>query len=62
MAAKTDNKIKHDTVQAITDKIIYEAGIAGAQSERQQRENMMDFHGDEVGKRAWRVRHGMKGN
>lgn len=62
LAAKIDNKIKSDTVQAITDKIFYEAGIAGAQSERQQKENLMDFHGDEVGQRAWRVRHGMKGN
>lgn len=62
LSAKTDNKIKHDTVKAVTDKIIYEAGVAGAQSERQQRENWMDFHGDEVGQRAWRVRHGMKGN
>lgn len=62
LSAKTDNKIKHDTVKAVTDKILYEAGIAGAQSERQQKENWMDFHGDEVGQRAWRVRHGMKGN
>lgn len=62
LSAKTDNKIKHDTVQAVTDKIFYEAGIAGAQSERHQRENWMDFHGDEVGQRSWRVRHGMKGD
>ena len=62
LSAKTDNKIKNDTVHAVTDKIFYEAGIAGAQSERQQRENWMDFHADELGQRAWRVRHGMKGN
>lgn len=62
LSAKTDNKIKKDTAQAVADKIFYEAGIAGAQSERVQRENWQDFHGDEVGQRAWRVRHGMKGN
>lgn len=62
LSAKTDNKIKQDTVKAVTDRIFYEAGVAGAQSERLQRENWMDFHGDEVARRAWRVRHGMKGN
>lgn len=62
LSAITDNKIKDDTKQAIVDKVVYEAGVAGAQSERMQRENWQDFHGDEVGQRAWRVRHGMKGN
>lgn len=61
LSAKTDNKIKNDTAQAVADKIFYEAGIAGAESERLQRENWQDYHGDEVGQRAWRVRHGMKG-
>lgn len=61
LSAITDNKIKNDTKQSIIDKVIYEAGVAGAQSERLQRENWQDFHGDEVGQRAWRVRHGMKG-
>lgn len=62
LSAITDNNIKNETKQSIIDKVIYEAGVAGAQSERQQRENWMDFHGDEVSQRAWRVRHGMKGN
>lgn len=42
-AARTDNKIKEDTAQAITDKIIYEAGVAGAQSTRAQKELQEDF-------------------
>lgn len=43
LAAKTDNKIKSDTAQAITDKIIYEAGVAGAQSTRAQKELQEDY-------------------
>lgn len=62
LSAITDNKIKDDTKQSIVDKVVYEAGVAGAQSERMQRENWQDFHGDEVGQRAWRVRYGMKGH
>ena len=61
LSAITDNNIKNETKQSIIDKVIYEAGVAGAQSERLQKENWQDFHGDEIGQRAWRVRHGMKG-
>lgn len=61
LSAKTDNKIKRDTVKAVTDKIFYEAGVAGAQSERQQKENMLDFH-DPVYYNMWRGRHGVTGN
>lgn len=60
LSAKTDNKIKQDTVGAVTDRIFYEAGIAGAQSERQQKENMLDFH-DPVYYNMWRGRHGVTG-
>lgn len=59
LSAKTDNKIKNSTVEAVTDRIFSEAGIAGAQSERQQRENYMDFHGDGIN--AWRTRHAVSG-
>lgn len=61
LSAKTDNKIKQDTVKAVTDKIFYEAGIAGAQSERQQKENILDFH-DPTYYNMWRGRHGVTGN
>lgn len=60
LSAKTDNKIKQDTIEAVTDRIFYEAGIAGAQSERQQKENMLDFH-DPVYYNMWRGRHGVTG-
>lgn len=60
LSATTDNKIKQDTAQAIVDKIFYEAGIAGAQSERQQKENILDFH-DPVYYNVWRGRHGVTG-
>jgi CxxC motif-containing protein len=60
LSAKTDNKIKKDTVKAVTDKIFYEAGVAGAQSERQQKENMLDFH-DPIYYNMWRGRHGVTG-
>lgn len=60
LSAKTDNKIKQDTVKAVTDRIFYEAGIAGAQSERQQKENMLDFH-DPIYYNMWRGRHGVTG-
>lgn len=60
LSAKTDNKIKQDTVKAVTDKIFYEAGVAGAQSERQQKENMLDFH-DPIYYNMWRGRHGVTG-
>nr|DAF22361.1 MAG TPA: DNA pilot protein VP2 [Microviridae sp.] len=59
LSAKTDNKIKNSTVEAVTDRIFSEAGIAGAQSERKQRENYMDFHGDGIN--PWRVRHAISG-
>lgn len=62
LSAKTDNKIKQDTAQAVADKIFYEAGVAGAQSERLQRENDLDFRGTATSRQAWVVRHGMKGN
>lgn len=60
LSAKTDNKIKQGTVQSVIDKIIYEAGVAGAQSERLQKENMLDFH-DPIYYNAWRGRHGITG-
>lgn len=60
LSAKTDNKIKQDTIKAVTDRIFYEAGIAGAQSERQQKENMLDFH-DPIYYNMWRGRHGVTG-
>lgn len=60
LSAKTDNKIKQDTVKAVTDKIFFEAGLAGAQSERQQKENWLDFH-DEDYYRVWKGRHGITG-
>lgn len=60
LSAKTDNKIKQDTVKAVIDKIFYEAGVAGAQSERQQKENMLDFH-DPIYYNMWRGRHGVTG-
>lgn len=59
LSAKTDNKIKNSTVEAVTDRIFSEAGIAGAQSERQQRENYMDFHDDGIN--PWRIRHAITG-
>lgn len=43
LSAKTDNKIKQDTAQAVADKIFYEAGVAGAQSERSQKELQEDY-------------------
>lgn len=60
LSAKIGNKIKKDTAQAVADKIFYEAGIAGAQSERQQKENMLDFH-DPIYYNMWRGRHGVTG-
>jgi len=60
LSAKTDNKIKQDTVKAVTDRIFFEAGIAGAQSERQQKENWLDFH-DEDYYDVWKGRHGLTG-
>lgn len=60
LSAITDNKIKQDTVKAVTDRIFYESGIAGAQSERQQKENMLDFH-DPIYYNMWRGRHGVTG-
>lgn len=60
LSAKTDNKIKYSTVQAVTDKIYYEAGIAGAQSERSQKENMLDFHDPDY-YNVWKGRHGVSG-
>ena len=62
LSAKTDNKIKKYTAHAVADKIFYEAGVAGAQSERLQRENDLDFRGTVTSRKAWVVRHGMKGN
>lgn len=59
LSAKTDNMIKTSTVDAVTDRIFSEAGIAGAQSERSQRENYMDFHGDGIN--PWRIRHAVTG-
>ena len=61
LSSRTDNKIKRETIQAVTDKLFYEAGVAGAQSERMQYENWQDFHGDEIGKGVWRARHGVYG-
>lgn len=60
LSAKTDNKIKQATAQAVADKIFYEAGVAGAQSERLQKENMLDFH-DPIYYNMWRGRHGVTG-
>lgn len=60
LSAKTDNKIKQDTVKAVTDRIFYEAGVAGAQSERLQKENILDFH-DPIYYNVWRGRHGVTG-
>lgn len=60
LSAKTDNKIKQDTIKAVTDRIFYEAGVAGAQSERLQKENMLDFH-DPIYYNMWRGRHGVTG-
>lgn len=60
LSAKTDNKIKQDTVKAVTDRIFYEAGIAGVQFERQQEENILDFH-DEDYYDVWKGRHGITG-
>lgn len=58
--AKTDNKIKNETVDAVTDKIFYEAGIAGAQSEREQIRNRLDFH-DFNQSRIYQIRHAVNG-
>lgn len=52
-------RLKNSTIEAVTDRIFSEAGIAGAQSERSQRENYMDFHGDGIN--AWRTRHAVTG-
>lgn len=60
LSAKTDNKIKQDTIKAVTDRIFYEAGVVGAQSERLQKENMLDFH-DPIYYNVWRGRHGITG-
>lgn len=60
LSAKTDNKIKNSTVDAVTDRIFSEAGIAGAQSERQQKENWLDFHDPDYYK-VWKGRHGVSG-
>lgn len=57
LSAKTGNEIKSSTVDAVTDKIFYEAGVVGAQSERLQRENDLDFRRDPVSHLAWVVRH-----
>lgn len=61
LSAKTDNKIKSQTVDAVTDKIFYEAGIAGAQSEREQIRNRLDFH-DFNQSRIYQIRHAVNGN
>lgn len=60
LSAKTDNKIKQDTVEAVTNRIFYESGVAGAQSERLQKENLLDFH-DPIYYNMWRGRHGVTG-
>lgn len=60
LSAKTDNKIKTQTVDAVTDKIFYEAGIAGAQSEREQIRNRLDFH-DFNQSRIYQIRHAVSG-
>lgn len=60
LSAKTDNKIKNQTVDAVTDKIFYEAGIAGAQSEREQIRNRLDFH-DYNQSRIYQIRHAVNG-
>lgn len=60
LSAKTDNKIKNQTVDAVTDKIFYEAGIAGAQSEREQIRNRLDFH-DPNQSRIYQIRHAVNG-
>lgn len=60
LSAKTDNKIKNQTVDAVTDKIFYEAGIAGAQSEREQIRNKLDFH-DYNQSRIYQIRHAVNG-
>lgn len=60
LSAKTDNKIKNQTVDAVTDKIFYEAGIAGAQSEREQIRNRLDFH-DFNQSRIYQIRHAVNG-
>lgn len=60
LSAKTDNKIKDQTVDAVTDKIFYEAGIAGAQSEREQIRNRLDFH-DPNQSRIYQIRHAVNG-
>ena len=43
LSAKTDNKIKNQTVDAVVDKIIYESGVASAQSARAQKELQEDY-------------------
>mgnify|MGYP003375581771 FL=1 len=60
LSAKTDNKIKGQTVDAVTDKLFYEAGIAGAQSEREQIRNRLDFH-DFNHSRIYQIRHSVDG-
>lgn len=60
LSAKTDNKIKNQTVDAVTDKIFFEAGIAGAQSEREQIRNRLDFH-DYNQSRIYQIRHAVNG-
>lgn len=60
LSAKTDNNIKKQTVDAVTDKIFYEAGIAGAQSEREQIRNRLDFH-DYNQSRIYQIRHAVNG-
>lgn len=60
LSAKTDNKIKGQTVDAVTDKLFFEAGIAGAQSEREQIRNRLDFH-DFNQSRIYQIRHAVNG-
>lgn len=60
LSAKTDNKIKDQTVDAVTDKLFFEAGIAGAQSEREQIRNRLDFH-DYNQSRIYQIRHAVNG-
>lgn len=43
LSAKTDNKIKTQTIDAVTDKIFYESGVASAQSARAQKELQEDY-------------------
>lgn len=60
LSAKTDNNIKSQTVDAVTDKIFYEAGIAGAKSEREQIRNRLDFQ-DPAQSKVYQLRHAVDG-